>query len=107
MATLYHNLSGELIKEILSVGDGVSVNTVSIANTHATDSTYVDVYIGTISKKGVAATTYYLTKGYLLYKGETLILNPRFINSNNGLGLFVKLTGVTSTTPTADVIISK
>jgi len=57
MGALHHNLSGEVTKEILSVGDNARVGSISIANTHATDSTYCDVYIGTISKAGVSSET--------------------------------------------------
>ena len=104
MATLQHNISGELKTVILSPGDNINVDSISITNTHATLGTHVDLYIGTYSEDGVKATSYYLNKGYLLHKGETLILTQKFNNSK--FGLFVKLTKLfSSTTPTADVII--
>tara|TARA_R100000781_G_scaffold9401_1_gene8190 strand:- start:300 stop:623 length:324 start_codon:yes stop_codon:yes gene_type:complete len=107
MATLQHNISGELTTVLVPQGDNVNVNSMTIANTHASLGTHVDVYIGTISKNGKASTTYYLCKGYLLHKGGTLTLNPKFSNTSNGFGLFIKLTGVATTSPTVDVIISR
>ena len=70
MATLKHNISGELDTVLLSEGDNIDVKSISIANTHATLGTFVDLYLGTMSKAGKAATSYYLNKGYLLHKGE-------------------------------------
>jgi hypothetical protein len=107
MATLQHNISGELTTVLLSPGDNINAKSISIANTHASLGTYLDIYIGTISKNGVAATKYYISKGYLLHKGETLVLSPSFNNSSSGFGLFVKLTGIGTTSPTTDIIISK
>ena len=109
MATLQHNISGELKTVILSPGDNINVDSISITNTHATLGTHVDLYIGTYSEDGVKATSYYLNKGYLLHKGETLTYSDfiSFNNSSTGFGLFVKLTGVGTTSPTADIIISQ
>ena len=108
MATLQHNISGELATVLLSQGDNINVKSISIANTHATDSTFFDLYIGTISKGGKASVSYYLNKGYLLHKGSTVILTPgKFSNAINGFGLFIKLTPTIAGTPTVDVIISK
>tara|TARA_R100000700_G_C3165865_1_gene141001 strand:+ start:1466 stop:1798 length:333 start_codon:yes stop_codon:yes gene_type:complete len=110
MATLLHNISGELTTEILTPETNISVKGVSIANTHANWGVYVDLYVGTISKRGVAAKTYYIYKGYLLPKGENLhidFVKEKCISFPKTHGLFIKLTKLVSDqTPTVDVIIS-
>ena len=103
-----HNISGELATVLISpnVGGG-GISSMSIANTHASDDMIVDLYIHTLSKAGAEATSYYIVKGKLVQKGETLTLNSpaiRFDNSDpEGDGLYIKLGASTST---ADVIIS-
>ena len=110
MATLLHNISGELTTEILTPGTSKTVKGISIANTHTDFATYIDLYIGTISKKGVAAETYYIYKGYLLPKGENLhidFVKEKSISFPKTHGLFIKLTKLMSNqTPTVDIIIS-
>tara|TARA_R100000781_G_scaffold61122_1_gene39057 strand:- start:714 stop:1031 length:318 start_codon:yes stop_codon:yes gene_type:complete len=102
----YYNISGELETEILNE-DGMGMSKgISISNTHATASTHVDIYLGTLSKSGVASTSYYLKKNHLLTKGESLIIDSNYIPLNNTYGLFIKLTGVGTTSPTADIILS-
>ena len=112
MATLRHNISGATTVALLSPGDNYSgIKCISIANTHASDDTFVDLHIGTISAEGTAAVSYYLLKNRLLQKGGTMILdsdNIKFDNtlpgvgSTTGLGLFITLSASTST---VDVII--
>jgi hypothetical protein len=108
--TANQNISGEVTKELIASGEGISsIKSILIANTHATNDTFVDLYIDLYSR------TYYLMKGYLLRKGETLILNERegwsthikFDNSVGNYSLNLKLTGVGTTSPTADVMIKK
>jgi hypothetical protein len=102
----YYNISGELETEILSE-DGMGIGKgISITNTHASASTHVDIYLGTLSTPGVASTTYYLKKNHLLTKGESLIIDSKYIPLNNIYGLFIKLTGVGITSPTADIVLS-
>ena len=103
-----HNISGDLATVLITPGSGNGeVESVSIANTHASDDIVVDLYIHTLSKAGSAATSYYIVKGKLVQKGETLTLNSPAIRFNNssleGDGLYIKLDASTST---ADVIIS-
>ena len=109
MATLQHNISGNLTTALLSPGDGISsAKSISIANTHATDDVLVDVYIGKLSWKGSAGTSYHLIKGKLISKGESVILDSENIKFNNtsttGAGLYIKLNNTTST---VDVLIKK
>ena len=103
-----HNISGDLATVLIRPGINASnIKSVSIANTHASNDVVVDLYIHTLSASGSAATSYYIVKGRLVQKGETLVLksnNLVFDNSDaDGDGLYIKLNDSTST---ADVIIS-
>ena len=102
MATLHHNISGELTKELLAAGDNVNVSKVSLTNIHADTKCTVDLYI---EKK--LTGTFYLLKAVELPIGVTLIYeNIKFNNNSDQFGLYIKLTKSASETPTVDVIIS-
>ena len=45
MATLHHNISGELTKELLAVGDSVNTSKISLTNIHVDTPCTVDLYI--------------------------------------------------------------
>ena len=103
MATLHHNISGELTQELLAVGDDLNVRQISLANVHASTTCTVDLYI--------EKTTglFYFMKGVAIPAGVTLILEKgdlQFNNKTNEFGLYIKLTKGASETPTVDVIIS-
>jgi hypothetical protein len=88
MATLHHNISGELTKELLAVGDNVRVSKVSITNTQKVSSCKVDLYI----EKNPTGK-FYLLKGVELPLGTTLIYdNIGFKNQKNEFGMYIKLT---------------
>ena len=101
--TPYQNITSAVAVELIASGENVSsISSILIANTHATSDIYIDLYLDLHSRD------YYFMKGYMLKKGETLILNPgRIDNSSNGFGLFIKLTGISTTSPTVDVIVSR
>jgi len=102
MATLHHNISGEITQELIAVGEGVSVSKISLTNIHADTKCTVDLYI---EKK--LTGKFYLLKAIELPIGATLMYdNMRFGNKVGGFGLFIKLTKSASETPTVDVIIS-
>ena len=103
MATLFHNISGELTKELLAAGDGIRVSQVSITNTND-DAKFcsLDLYI---EKKLLGK--FHLVKNVKLATGTTFIYDSiRFSNAEGEFGLFIKLTKIGSTTPTVDVIIN-
>ena len=103
MATLYHNISGELTQELLASGDGIRVSQISITNTNG-DAKFcsLDLYI---EKKLLGK--FHLVKNVKLATGTTFIYDSiRFSNEENEFGLFIKLTKSASETPTVDVIIS-
>ena len=101
MATKYHNISGELTQELLAVGDGISVGSISLCNIHASTACTVDLYI----EKGLTGK-FYIMKAISLPVGVTLTHNFSMNNSTDEFGLYIKLTKTASETPTVDVIIS-
>ena len=108
MATLHHNISGELTQELLAPGDGINVSKISLTNTQKVSSCKVDLFI----KKALKGK-FYLLKGVELPIGATLIYdNVKFSNIANEFGLYIKLTdGPTFTLtgsidPTASALVS-
>jgi len=102
MATLHHNISGEITKELLAAGDGVNASKISLTNIHADTKCTVDLYI---EKK--LTGTFYLLKAVELPIGATLIYEDiKFNNNSNEFGLYIKLTKSASETPTVDVVIN-
>ena len=101
MATLHHNISGEITQELLAAGDGINVSKISLTNIHADTKCTVDLYI---EKK--LTGTFYLLKAIELPIGVTLIYEDiKFNNNSNEFGLYIKLTKSASETPTVDVIL--
>ena len=100
MATKYHNISGELTQELLAVGDGISVGSISLCNIHASTACTVDLYI---EKK--LTGKFYIMKGVSLPVGVTLSHSFSINNSTDEFGLYVKLTKSASETPTVDIIL--
>jgi len=45
MATLYHNISGELVQELVAPGDNITVNRISLANIQKVSNCKADLYI--------------------------------------------------------------
>ena len=100
----YYNISGELTQELLAVGDGVNVTSISLVNIHASTTCTVDLYI----EKQLTGK-FYIMKSLQLPVGSTLVLegnDVKFSNKANQFGLYIKLTQGASETPTVDVIIS-
>ena len=99
MATLKHNISGALTKELLADGEGILVNFISFANTHATDSVGIDLYM---EKK--LTGRFYFFKGLVLPAKTSYIYEPKGFNNSTGeYSLFVKLSASDSD---VDIIIS-
>lgn len=102
MATLHHNISGEVTQQLLIPGETNIVSNIFLTNIHASTTCTVDLYI---EKK--LTGKYYLLKGVALPVGATLVYDgARFSNQKNQFALFIKLTKGASETPTVDVIIS-
>jgi hypothetical protein len=89
MATLHHNISGELTQELIAAGDNITVNKISLSNAQKVSNCKVDLYI---EKK--LTGRFYLIKNVDLPNGTTLIID-NFTNFNTAtgeFGLYIKLT---------------
>ena len=87
MATTHHNISGELTQELLAVGDGVNVTSISLTNIHASTTCSVDLYI----EKQLTGK-FYVEKSLALAVGTSVTLKDvKFSNKANQFGLFIKL----------------
>jgi hypothetical protein len=91
MATLHHNISGELTTQLLAAGDNVNVSKISLTNSQKVSKCKVDLYI---EKKLVGK--FYLLKGVEIPMGATLVYESscgvRFSNATGEFGLYIKLT---------------
>tara|TARA_R100001377_G_scaffold79816_1_gene58285 strand:- start:272 stop:823 length:552 start_codon:yes stop_codon:yes gene_type:complete len=102
MATRHHNVTGELTKQLLAVGDGVNVTSISLTNVDSSTTTVdsvVDLYI---EKQGLGR--FYLLKSVSIPVDAALRLEKGDVNFNNGtsqFGLFIKLTKGTTFALTA------
>ena len=59
MATLHHNISGELTQELLAPGSGLKVSKISLTNTQKVSTCKVDLFI-----KRALKGKFYLIKGW-------------------------------------------
>ena len=95
MATLHHNISGELTQELLAPGDNAKVSSISLTNARGLLSAVplnyhtckVDLYI---EKK--LTGKFYILKGVSLPLGATLSHDFTMNNSTDEYGLYIKLT---------------
>ena len=94
MATLLHNISGELTQELLAAGDNARVSSISLTNarpflsgiTGTSSTCKVDLYIEKESSK------FYILKDISLPLGATLSHDFTMNNSIGEYGLYIKLT---------------
>ena len=101
MATLHHNITGELTQELLAAGDNENISKISLTNVHATNLVSIDLYI---EKK--LTGTFYLFKTLSVPASATLIYDDiKFDNRADEFGLYIKLTKSASETPAVDVIL--
>ena len=88
MATLHHNISGELIQELIAAGEDARASSISLTNVQKVSKCKVDLYI----EKSLTGK-FYLLKGVELPIGTSLMYNnPKFSNTSNAFGLYIELT---------------
>ena len=99
MATLHHNISGELTQQLLAPGDNINISKISLTNIQKVSECKVDLYIEkTLTGK------FYLLKGVELPIGATLIYDDiAFSNASGQFGLYIKLTDGASFTMTGSI----
>jgi len=105
LATLQHNITTVLTKELLKIGENVSnIKYISIANVDL-DSAIINLFLN----KG--SDNYYLIKGYRLTPGSTLFLNKdkniAFDNSINGFSLRTQVQDDSGAAVSVDIIITR
>jgi len=99
MATLHHNISGELTQELLTPGDGINVSKISLTNIQKVSPCKVDLFI----QKALTGK-FYLLKGVEIPIGATLIYDDiKFSNIANEFGLYIKLTDGATFTLTGSI----
>ena len=99
MATLQHNISGELTQQLLAPGDDINVSKISLTNIQKVSECKVDLYI-----EKTLGGKFYLLKGVELPIGATLIYDDiKFNNGSNQFGLYIKLTDGASFTLTGTI----
>ena len=99
MATLHHNINGELTQELLAPGDSVNVSRVSLTNIQKVSPCKVDLFI----QKALTGR-FYLLKGVEIPIGATLIYDDiKFSNATNEFGLYIKLTDGATFTLTGSI----
>jgi|TARA_R110000796_G_scaffold52186_4_gene123118 hypothetical protein len=99
MATLHHNINGELTQELLAPGDSVNVSKVSLTNIQKVSPCKVDLFI----QKALTGR-FYLLKGVEIPIGATLIYDDvKFSNAANEFGLYIKLTDGATFTLTGSI----
>ena len=99
MATLHHNISGELTQELLAPGDGVNVSKISLTNVQKVSPCKVDLFI----QKALTGR-FYLLKAVEIPVGATLIYDDiKFSNIDNEFGLYIKLTDGATFTLTGSI----
>ena len=100
MATLHHNISGELTQELLAPGENVKVSKISLTNVQKVSKCKVDLYINRVA--GEDYGKFYLLKEVELPIGATLIYDD--IKFNNAVyGLYIKLTDGATFTLTGSI----
>tara|TARA_R110000822_G_scaffold129697_3_gene266017 strand:+ start:1652 stop:2161 length:510 start_codon:yes stop_codon:yes gene_type:complete len=83
----YYNISGELTQELLAAGNGVTVDSISLVNIHASTPCSIDLYI----EKNLTGK-FYVEKSKVLSVGTSVTLKDiKFNNKIGEFGLYVKL----------------
>ena len=106
MATLQHNITTVLTKNLLAAGDNVSnANSITLANVDDTNAAKVDLFLN----KG--DNNFYILKNVLIPLGSTLVLGPEdnisFDNSSNGYSMRIQVDDGSTTAVNVDVIIKR
>jgi hypothetical protein len=103
-ATLQHNITTVLTQTLLSAGDRVQVNNITLANVDSSNDAKVDLFLNKEDN------IYYILKEVLIPIGSTLVLNKNdnisFNNNSNGFSLRIQVDDGSTTAVAVDVIIT-
>tara|TARA_R100000935_G_C2740088_1_gene125531 strand:+ start:331 stop:645 length:315 start_codon:yes stop_codon:yes gene_type:complete len=104
LATLQHNITTTLTKELLTAGGDTNVKYISISNVDL-DSAIINLFLNKEDNN------YYLIKGYRLTPGSTLYLNKdnniSFDNSIGGFSLRTQVQDDSGAAVSVDVLINE
>ena len=106
MATLLHNVTTTLTKELLAAGDGINnIKYITLANVDSSNDAKVDLFL---NKK---EDNFHILNEVLIPQGNTLILGPEdnitFDNSKNGFSLRIQVDNGSGSATAVDVIIKR
>ena len=82
MATLKHNITGNITQQLLAAGDSVNVSSVLLSNIHASNNVTVSLFI---EKQN--ANKFFIVKALEIPYGVSVLLDseiPTFDNRNSG-----------------------
>ncbi len=106
MATLQHNITTTLTKNLLEAGDGINnAKSITFSNVDSTNDAKVDLFLN----KG--DDNFYILKNVLIPLGSTLVLGPEdnisFNNSTSGFSLRTQIDDGSTTAVAVDIIIKQ
>ena len=89
MATLKHNITGNITQQLLAAGDSVNVSSILLSNIHASNDVTVSLFI-----EKQKANKFFILKALKIPYGVSVLLDseiPTFNNRNSGFALFIQL----------------
>ena len=106
MATLQHNITTVLTKDLLTAGDKVnSISSITLANVDSSNDAEVDLFLN----KG--DDNFYILKNVEIPHKNTLVLYPEdgivFNNNANGFSMRIKVDNGSGAATAVDVIIKR
>ena len=105
MATLQHNITTILTRTLLTAGDKVKVNNITLANVDSTNDAKVDLFLN----KGT--DNFYILKNVLVPQESTLVLgtedNISFNNGSSGYSMRIQVDDGSTTAVNVDVILKR
>ena len=104
MATLQHNITTTLTKNLLEAGDGINnAKSITFSNVDSTNDAKVDLFLN----KG--DDNFYILKNVEIPNENTLVLGPEdniaFDNSTNGFSMRIQVDNGSGAATAVDVII--
>ena len=105
-ATLEHNITSVLTKDLLVAGDGINnVKSITLSNVDNSNDAFVDLILNKLNDN------YYILKNVIIPQGVTLVLGPQdnivFDNSLGGFSLRIKVDDGSTSAVNVDVIIKR
>ena len=105
-ATLLHNITSVLTKNLLAAGDKVNnISSITIANVDSSNDAEVDLFLNR------GDDNFYILKNVLIPNKSTLVLGPEdnisFNNNDSGFSMRIQVDDGNSSAAPVDVIIKR